>query len=86
MDVVCSVCIVTCGTVGARVWELGVFHAYDVSCVHLWQFSILHDLQFVNAGRRCKMRPYERGILQSQFHDCLIGSQECPSVYPILLL
>ena len=22
----------------------------------LWQFSILHDLHFVNAGRRCKMK------------------------------
>ena len=31
----------------------------------LWQFSILHDLQFVNAGRGCKRRPYGRGILQS---------------------
>ena len=39
--------------------------------------TILHDLQFVNAGRRCKRRPYRRGILQSQSHDCLIGSHEC---------
>ena len=37
----------------------------------------LHDLQFVNAGRGCKRRPYGRGILQSQFHDCFIGSNEC---------
>ena len=36
------------------------------------QCCVLHDLQFVNAGR-----PYERGILQSQSHDCLVGSHEC---------
>ena len=41
------------------------------------QCCILHDLQFVTAGRRCKRRPYGRGILQSRSHDCLIGSQEC---------
>ena len=23
-----------------------------------------------------------RGILQSRSHDCLIGSHECPSIYP----
>ena len=38
---------------------------------------VLHDLQFVNAGRGCKRRPYGRGILQSRSHDCLIGSLEC---------
>ena len=26
------------------------------------QCCILHDLQFVNAGRGCKRRPYRRGI------------------------
>ena len=26
---------------------------------------VLHDLQFVNASRGCKGRPYGRGILQS---------------------
>ena len=41
------------------------------------QCCILHDLQFVNAGRRCKRRPYGRGILQSRSHDYLIGSHEC---------
>ena len=41
------------------------------------QCCILHDLQFVNAGRGCKRRPYTRGILQSRSHDCLIGSHEC---------
>ena len=33
---------------------------------------ILHDLQFVNAGRGYKRRPYGRGILQS-----FIGNHEC---------
>ena len=36
------------------------------------QCCILHDLQFVNAGRECKRRPYGRDILQSQSHECLI--------------
>ena len=51
------------------------------------QCCVLHHLQFVNAGRRCKRRPYGRGILQSWYHDCLVCSYEClpPSVYPILL-
>ena len=43
----------------------------------LWQFSMLHDLQFVNALRGCKRRPYGRGILQSQSHNCFVGSHEC---------
>ena len=33
------------------------------------QWCILHDLQFVNADRGCKRRPYGRGILQSRSHD-----------------
>ena len=41
------------------------------------QCCILHDLQFVNAGRRYIRRPYRRGILQSRSHNCLIGSHEC---------
>ena len=41
------------------------------------QYGILHDLQFVDAGRGCKRRPYGRGILQSLSYDCLIGSKEC---------
>ena len=32
---------------------------------------------FVNAGCRCKRRPYGRGILQSRSHNCLVGSHEC---------
>ena len=42
-----------------------------------YQCCILHDLQFVNAGRGCKRRPYGRCILQSRSHDCFIDSHEC---------
>ena len=51
-----------------------------VSCVHpvtVLNAAILHDLQFVNAGRECKRRPYGRGILQSRSHDCFICRHEC---------
>ena len=35
MDVVFSVCVVSHGAVGARVWEVRMFrHAYVVSCVY----------------------------------------------------
>ena len=55
------------------------------------QCCVLHNLQFVNAGRGCKMRPYGRGILQSWSHNCLIGSHEClllftPSCCSLLIL
>ena len=43
-------------------------------CVH--PVAVLHDLQFVHAGRGCKRRPYGRCILQSRSHDCRIGSHE----------
>ena len=81
MDVVFSVCIVRCGAVGARVWGVRVFrHAYVVclcaSCGSS-QCCVLHDLQFVNAGRGCNRRPCSRGILQSRSHNCFIGSHEC---------
>ena len=43
-----------------------MFRHVDVVCLCLvsimWQFS-MHDLQFVNAGRGCKRRPCEKGIL-----------------------
>ena len=75
MDVVFSICIVT------RVWEVWMFRHAEVVCLCLmcilWQYSILHDLQFVNAVRGCKWRPYGRGILQSQSQDYLICSHEC---------
>ena len=41
------------------------------------QSCILRNLQFANAGRRCKRLPYGRGILQSRSRDCFIGSHEC---------
>ena len=41
------------------------------------QCCILHDLQFVNAGRGYRRQPYETGILQSWSHNCLVGSNEC---------
>ena len=76
------VCIVTHGAVyiGARVWE--VYECFVMQMLYVCvlcascgssQCCILHDLQFINAGRGCKKRPYGRGILQSRFHDCLIG-------------
>ena len=34
------------------------------------QCCVLHHLQFVNAGRGSKRRPYGRGILHSRSHDC----------------
>ena len=80
MDVVLSVCIVMRSAVGACVWELCVFLLADVVCLCLVcssQCCILHGLQFVNAGRGCTRRPYERSILKSRSHDCLIGSHEC---------
>ena len=33
------------------------------------QYCVLLDLQFVNAGRGCKRRPYIKGILQSWSHS-----------------
>ena len=38
---------------------------------------VLHDMQFVNAGRGSKRRPYGRGILQSRSHNFPVGSHEC---------
>ena len=75
------VCVrdVMCGAVGACVWKIGVFCHVYVMCASSGstQCCDLHDLQFVNAGRGCKRRPYGRGILQSRSHDCPIGSHEC---------
>ena len=36
------------------------------------QYCVLHDLQFVNAGRGCNRRPYRRSILQSRFITALL--------------
>ena len=66
MDVVFSVCIVRRGAVGARVWGVECFVMQMlyvcVLCASCGssQCCVLHDLQFVNAGRGCNMRPYRR--------------------------
>ena len=46
------------------------------------QCCVLQDLQFVNAGRGCKRRPYGRGILQSCSHNCIVCSHECLLLLP----
>ena len=78
MDVVFSVCIVRRGAVGARVWGVQMLYVC-VLCASCGssQCCVLHDLQFVNAGRGCNRRPYRRGILQNRTHNCFIGSHEC---------
>ena len=47
MDVAFSVCIVTRGDVGVRVWEVRVFRHADVVCLCLvcilWQFQMLNS-------------------------------------------
>ena len=82
MDVVFSVCVVMRGAVGASVSVSSCRCCMFVSCVLCSscgssQCCVLHDLQFVNAGRGCNRRPYRRGILQSRSHNCFIGSHGC---------
>ena len=77
MHVVFSVCIVRCGAVGACVWEMRSVSLCRYCMVVLCASCALHDMQFVNAGRGCKRRPYGRGILQSRSYDYLVGSHEC---------
>ena len=83
MDVVFSVCIVRRGAVGAHVWGVECFIMQMVYVCVLCascgssQCCVLHDLQFVNAGRGCNRRPYRRGIHQSRSHNCFIDSHEC---------
>ena len=71
MDVVFSVCIIRHGTVGDRVkCECSVMHMLYVCdlCASYGSFQccVLHDLQFVNAGRG----------LQSWSHNCIVSSHE----------
>ena len=69
-------------TIDVCIWRMFVFMSVVVT---VWgsvgmgssQCCVLHDLQFVNAGRGCNRRPYRRGILQSRSHNCFIGSHEC---------
>ena len=82
MDVVFSVCIVRRGAVGFVYGELECFVMQMYVCVLCAscgssQCCVLHDLQFVNAGRGCNRRPYRTCILQSRSHNCFIGSHEC---------
>ena len=79
MDVVFSVCIVRRGAVGARVCFVMQMSYVCILCASCGssQCCVQHDLQFVNAGRGCNMRPYRRGILQSRSHNCSLGSHEC---------
>ena len=70
MYVVFSVCIMTRGAVGARVMASMSISSCRccmfVSCVPSCassQYCIMHDMQFVNAGRGCKRQPYGKGIL-----------------------
>ena len=83
MDVVFSVCIVRRGAVWGVYGECKCFVMQMLyvcvlcaSCSSS-QCCVLHDLQFVNAGRGCNRRPYRRGILQSRSDNCFIGSYEC---------
>ena len=83
MDVVFSVCIeawscrCSCmGSVSVFVMQMLYVCVLCASCGSS-QCCILHDLQFVNAGRGCNRRPYRRGILQSRSHNCFIGSHDC---------
>ena len=56
MDIVFSVCIVTCGAVGARVCFVMHILYVCVLCASCGSFQccILHDLPFLNAARGCK--------------------------------
>ena len=47
MEFVFSVCIVRRGTVGARVWEVGMFRYADVVCLCL--VSCVHPVAVLNA-------------------------------------
>ena len=75
MDVVFSVCVVM---------QMLYVCVVCASCSSS-QCCILHDLQFVNAGRGCKMRQYVRGILQSRSIDSLKVVIRVSLCYPILL-
>ena len=64
-----SICIVRRGAVGAHAGLQVLYVCVLCASSGSLQFCVLHDLQFVNAGRRCKGRPYGRGIIQSRSHD-----------------
>ena len=74
-----NVCCVAAVVKNSVFFSLGVLKYVCVLCASCGssQCCVLHDLQFVNAGRGCNRRPYRRGILQSLSHNCFIGSHEC---------
>ena len=56
-----------------------------VSCVHhvaVLNTAFCMTFSFINAGRGCKRRPYERGLLQSRSHNFLVGSHEYLLLFP----
>ena len=55
-----------------QILYVGVLYA---SCGSSQRWN-MHDLLFVDAGRGCKRRPYERHILQRRYHDYLIGNHD----------
>ena len=59
------------------------------SCICCMFVSFVHAVTFLNAAfyMTCSllMLPYVRGILQSQSHDCHIGSHECLLLFTLLL-
>ena len=70
----CEVCRCRCSCMGSiRIFSY--ICCMLVSCVH-------PDLQFVNAGRGCKRRPYGRSILQIRSQDCLICNHERLLLFP----
>ena len=84
MDVVFSVCIETRRAIILTVY--GKYECFVMQMLYVCvlcascgssQCCILHDLQFVNAGRGSKRRPCGSGILQGRSHDGFIGSHEC---------
>ena len=66
MDVVFSVCIVRRGAVGARVWGVRLVCILGSS-----QCCVLHDLQFVNAGRGCNRRHTEEAYSRANLITAL---------------
>ena len=50
------------GSVSVSSCRCCIFGIVGASCGSP-QCRVLHNLQFVNAGRKCKRRPYGRGII-----------------------
>ena len=75
MDVVFSVCIVRCGAVGARVWEVECFVMQMLYvCVH--PVAVLMTCSVLMLAEDARGEQKKRGILQSRSHNCFAGSHE----------